>query len=977
MLDLYSYENDPLKQAAATGLAMPPPPGMPSAPATGSNFADTLGGYDAVFGASEPAKTGAAGTGTDWASAMGGAAPGGSTTPPPATGGANWADAMGGAGGATQTPSPPGVPAGDEWAKTSVWGATPSPQQQPNGAPGAELADLANKAAAAPGPSAPSGDRSGANDYTAKHTELLGQITSATDPQQKEVLKDQLARSVFVSLKTAGHDVKWNGDQLMVDGRAYVVGGDAAVPGAGAGPVGGPQATSRPKTDTSLMEGDPKKLGNVEHMKKSPKYQFLSNVQGYSRGQEGELLNKLKTDYAQYWNGWEFDGRGNFLYKGDPAALHPSWGGVTRVDAFGGYNAGGPLKARWGVEDPNAAPAGARPPVDPTGAINLGGPGSPQPRGAGGVDVGGRVPGPMSNDPAGGWTPTSTAYDPGAADTSDLEGFTIDDLLKRLGPGTTPGALDTGYKPGQVSNGPLNLGSVRNDPLNLGSVQKDVSLGRAKNDPLSLGRVESYRDGSVANAPLALGRTSEDYADGRVTNGPLDTYSFDGQFRGDVGNKLGVLGAGKTDPQTEELVSSILANPESLSPQVRDMMKAASKDELAQMARTEDENLTAAGYATGNADSNWLQSEKLASKGRRDQAIVASNRDIELTAAEKNMADKRGAAGLGNEFANSRSQRLLAERGQRFTEAATGEGLEQAEVSSKNKASQFDRDGQVINEDLRGKAFDRRQGANVINAGRTKEEAAFAREGDVINEDLRNTAFQNRKGSTLANAGLTKEEAAFAREGDTINADRQLREASFRREGDTLNADRRVREAAFGREGENLNADRRIKEAAFGREGELANEGLRSEAADRNLKASQQNIDNQFRSTAERQTALKLASDTALSAAAQRGDRKQFAETLKIKAKELGLSADKLRQDMTLALLSDATSRYGISVGADVDMAKLRQAGGEFQTDMIFKLKALAQADRQFGAGLGLDYAKAKHQMNQDNYKNYKETFGD
>jgi hypothetical protein len=123
-----------------------------------------------------------------------------------------------------------------------------------------------------------------------------------------------------------------------------------AVPDA---PAGG--GAPRPQTDTTLLEGDTQKLGNPAHIAKSPKYQFLSKFQGYSRGQENELLNQLKAEHGAHWNGWEFDGRGNFVFKGDPATLHPSWNGVTRVDAFGSYNAGGPLQARWGTDDGGTA----------------------------------------------------------------------------------------------------------------------------------------------------------------------------------------------------------------------------------------------------------------------------------------------------------------------------------------------------------------------------------------------------------------------------------------------------------------------------------------------------------------------------------------------------------------------------------------------------------------------------------------------
>jgi len=116
-----------------------------------------------------------------------------------------------------------------------------------------------------------------------------------------------------------------------------------------ASPVADAPAAPRPNV-TSLLEGDPAKLASQEHIAKSPKYQFLSEAQGYGRGQEGDLLKSLQSKYGQFWNGVTFDGKGNF----DVNNSDPAWDGVKHVDAYGGYNDGGALKARWGVENPNA-----------------------------------------------------------------------------------------------------------------------------------------------------------------------------------------------------------------------------------------------------------------------------------------------------------------------------------------------------------------------------------------------------------------------------------------------------------------------------------------------------------------------------------------------------------------------------------------------------------------------------------------------
>lgn len=123
---------------------------------------------------------------------------------------------------------------------------------------------------------------------------------------------------------------------------------------------------------TSLMEGDTGKLADPSHIAGSPKYQFLSLAPFYGRGQENDLLKQLQSSYGDYWNGWNFDGRGNFNYGGDPSRLNSAWNGVTSVDAYGGYNDGsGALRARWGADDGSSDPftSAASAPRDPMASL--------------------------------------------------------------------------------------------------------------------------------------------------------------------------------------------------------------------------------------------------------------------------------------------------------------------------------------------------------------------------------------------------------------------------------------------------------------------------------------------------------------------------------------------------------------------------------------------------------------------------------
>lgn len=114
-------------------------------------------------------------------------------------------------------------------------------------------------------------------------------------------------------------------------------------------PVGAP----RPSANTRLMEGDQKKLANLDHAKKSPKYDFLQLAQQnkYGYDQLGEMLKELQGGpNASHWQGWTAD-RDKLKYTGDPSQLGSQWGGVTTVDTIGGFNSGNPQGFRWGADD--------------------------------------------------------------------------------------------------------------------------------------------------------------------------------------------------------------------------------------------------------------------------------------------------------------------------------------------------------------------------------------------------------------------------------------------------------------------------------------------------------------------------------------------------------------------------------------------------------------------------------------------------
>lgn len=101
---------------------------------------------------------------------------------------------------------------------------------------------------------------------------------------------------------------------------------------------------------------------------------------------------------------------------------------------------------------------------------------------------------------------------------------------------------------------------------------------------------------------------------------------------------------------TSDLMLSILKNPESLSDHMVETLKAKSADELAEMARADENELTRFGFANNIADSNWLASERRAGQQARDKALIGSNRYIDITAAQTRLEDRRKAATLGTQY---------------------------------------------------------------------------------------------------------------------------------------------------------------------------------------------------------------------------------------------------------------------------------------------------------------------------------------
>jgi hypothetical protein len=157
------------------------------------------------------------------------------------------------------------------------------------------------------------------------------------------------------------------------------------------------------------------------------------------------------------------------------------------------------------------------------------------------------------------------------------------------------------------------------------------------------------------------------YQPGAIGTDDIPQFSFESLLQ-----QMG----GPVDEQTAALVSSILQNPESLSPLMVDTLKARSKDELADLYTGDMARLRELGVSHGIQDSPWLAAEEMDARGRRNSALVASNRDIDIEAARTNFGDRLNAASAGTAFTNARAGRVQAAGSLALARAAaTGDRL--------------------------------------------------------------------------------------------------------------------------------------------------------------------------------------------------------------------------------------------------------------------------------------------------------------
>lgn len=148
---------------------------------------------------------------------------------------------------------------------------------------------------------------------------------------------------------------------------------------------------------------------------------------------------------------------------------------------------------------------------------------------------------------------------------------------------------------------------------------------------------------------------------------------------------------GKHESMMDAYIEQLLANPESISEQDIEMLKAKNAEELAGAAQLQDEEMQHFGFGNGLESSPWLSGQRAENQWNRRAATVDSNRDVEMKALERKGEDRRAVGALGASYANMKTSKhqnalnfavegALATAGETRNRHAMNESLRQAAV---------------------------------------------------------------------------------------------------------------------------------------------------------------------------------------------------------------------------------------------------------------------------------------------------------
>jgi hypothetical protein len=204
--------------------------------------------------------------------------------------------------------------------------------------------------------------------------------------------------------------------------------------------------------------------------------------------------------------------------------------------------------------------------------------------------------------------------------------------------------------------------------------QQQYELGQQESDAIARGYgwngpalVPSAPAAPQQAGPGQVGHT------GRIMVDPGEGYQAE-RVQVDTGNVGGL---------NQALMERILANPESLSPDVINQMKASSRDTALSQANQLRGDANAALAGRGFSGGGGMQA---AAQGAIDQNLLTellnTNRNTDVGAATQNFQDRLNAVGAGSAFQNDATQRALGVFG-------ANQGAQQAQSDDQLRRDQF------------------------------------------------------------------------------------------------------------------------------------------------------------------------------------------------------------------------------------------------------------------------------------------------
>lgn len=245
----------------------------------------------------------------------------------------------------------------------------------------------------------------------------------------------------------------------------------------------------------------------------------------------------------------------------------------------------------------------------------------------------------------------------------------------------------------------------------------------------------AYQRRTVANYTPG---TLQDYTPQNIVRRELETYNPTELARFTPG------GGGNIENLHTGLIERVLANPETLSPQVVAQMKEQAKEEALAFEQQKKDQLARDVLARGISGGGFQAAGERRLAGDTINSLVNANRGIDLAKVERDRADQISAADLGSRFVNDRFARAADVYTLNRDTALSNEDLRQRALDSRNKNTLFQSD----------------QDRDVRDEGRysyeTNRSTALSREAlqqEAIRAALANAAFDVDQQRTEADEG--------------------------------------------------------------------------------------------------------------------------------------------------------------------------------------------------------------------------------